>query len=175
MSYLYREDLVLLCIPVWRSMWPFNGLLLGKKKVVFNLTSQPQGEIQAKSSFHSDERSIYSLWSSESCPTALHTDDLNFTSPIELVHTTWGVEWGTSSLEHVSGRHTNSNVLSKLPPKQLVNGLAFQEKSVFHAWRVSPGGAISALLVFVLRAIWGQIVLSTHAAPVIACELRWVK
>lgn len=44
----------------------------------------------------------------------------------------------------------------RTPSKQPVNGLAFQEKSGFHAWQVSPGRAISALLVFYYELFWAN-------------------
>lgn len=168
MSYLYREDLVLLCIPVWRSMWKyvtFQWLIArGKKKKLF-LTWLRNLKVKSK------QRVVFTQMSGQL--TVCEAANLALLLCIQMtwisqVLLNWSIQLGewsgeTSSLEHVSGRHTNSNVLSKMPfsttgtpPKQLVNGLAFQEKSVFHAWRVSPGGAISALLVFVLRAILGK-------------------
>jgi len=61
------------------------------------------------------------------------------------------------------------------PSKQPVNGLAFQgegRESVFHAWQVSPRGAIFSLVGVCIMSYFGQTVLSPHPAPVIACELR---
>lgn len=186
MSYLYRENLVPLCIPGWRSMWPFYGLLLGEKKIkiVFNLTLQPQGEIQAKSrSSHSDERSTYNLWSGESGCRGVQQDDPNSTSSIALAPATWLVELGTSCLEHVVCQaDVPIQMFSpeclfppRTPSKQLVNGLAFQEKKCFSCLasqsRKSNFGLVGVCIMSCFRLIF----LSPHPASMIACELRWVK
>lgn len=190
MSYLCREDLVPLCIPVWRNMWPFYGTLLAGKKILkasFNLTLQPQGETQGKSRIFL-LRGVVSPQPGEQgiLVSALHADDWNFTSPIEPACPTWPVELGTSCLQRVMCR---ADVPIQMfspkclfpphtPSKQPANALAFQEKknkSVFHAWQISPGGAISAVLVVcIMNLFWASSSVPT-STPVIAWELRWVK
>lgn len=186
MSYLYREDLVPLCIPVRRSMWPFYGLLLGKKKkVIFNLTSQPQGEIQAKSrSSHSDEWSTYNLWSSESgCRAAAQQDDLNLASPVALAHTTWLVELGTSCLERdmCQADVPIQTVLSRMPfltthtIQTACKWFSFSGKKCFSCLASQSRRNNFSLVGVCIMSYFGLIVLSPHPAPAIACELRSVK
>lgn len=142
MSYLCREDLVPLCIPVWRNMWPFYGTLLAEKKILkasFNLTLQPQGETQGKSRIFL-LRGVVSPQPGEQgiLVSALHADDWNFTSPIEPACPTWPVELGTSCLQRVMCR---ADVPIQMfspkclfpphtPSKQPANALAFQEKKI---------------------------------------------
>lgn len=176
MSYLYREDLVPLCIPVWRNMWPFYGTLLGGKKKLksgFNLTLQPQGETQGKSrSFYSEGWSCPILGSREPwcllCMQMTGISQVLLNLPVQLGCWSWEhlvcsascgrlMYQSKCSLQNVFFHHT--------PSKQPANALAFQEKifkSVFHAWQISLGGAISAVLVVCIMTCFEEIILSLH-------------
>lgn len=100
------------------------------------------------------------------------------TGPYNLASGAGNILFGT---RHVSGGCTSSNVFSKMPfptthtIQTACKWFGFSGKKCFSCLASRSRRSNFSLVGVWIMSYLGQIVLSSHPAPVTACELRWVK
>lgn len=165
MSYLYREDLVPLCILVWRSMWPFYGLWLGKKKK-WVLTQLCNLKVKSK-------QRVWVLTQMSGQITVCEAVDLAVllciqTTCISQILLNWPIKLGWCSWEHLvwntscvrrmyQFKCSLQNAFSppRMPSKQPVNGLAFQGKKPFSCLTSQPKRSNFSLVGVCIKSYFG--------------------